>query len=149
MIVPDVNVLVHGFREDSPHFHRCSGWLEDVVNGPDDLGLAEFVLLGVVRIVTNPRVFVKPTAPADALQFIRALREAPRARRVAATPRTWTLLTELVEGDAQIRGNLVPDAWLAALTLSHGAHLATADRGFARYPGLALIDPTRPEPSAR
>lgn len=149
MILPDVNILVHAFREDSPHFARCSRWLEDVVNGRDDLGLSEMVLLGVIRIVTNPRVFVKSTAPPDALQFIRGLREAPRARRVAATPGTWTAFADLVSGDARIRGNLVPDAWLAALALSHGAQLATADRGFARYPGLGLIDPTQPEPGAR
>ena len=145
MILPDVNVLVHAFREDSPCFAQCSGWLEDVVNGRDELGLSEVVLLGVMRIVTNPRVYVKPTAPAAAFQFLNDLRAAPRSRRVAATSGTWRTFAELVAGDALIRGNIVPDAWLAALAISHGADLATADRGFARYPGLRLVDPTRPD----
>jgi predicted nucleic acid-binding protein len=44
-----------------------------------------------------------------------------------------------------IRGNLVPDAWIAALAISHGARLATADRGFARYEGLDFFDPVAPD----
>jgi predicted nucleic acid-binding protein len=35
----------------------------------------------------------------------------------------------------------VPDAYLAALAISHGCRLATADRGFARFPGLDHFDP--------
>jgi uncharacterized protein len=34
------------------------------------------------------------------------------------------------------------DAHLAALTMEHGATLATTDRDFARFPGLRTIDPT-------
>jgi predicted nucleic acid-binding protein len=34
------------------------------------------------------------------------------------------------------------DAYLAALTMEHGAMLATADRGFSRLPSLRTIDPT-------
>lgn len=40
-----------------------------------------------------------------------------------------------------VRGNLVPDAYLAAVAISHGALLASNDRGFARFPGLRWFDP--------
>ncbi len=43
--------------------------------------------------------------------------------------------------DVGIRGSRVPDAWLAALAISHGARLATADRDFARDEGLDGFDP--------
>jgi predicted nucleic acid-binding protein len=43
-----------------------------------------------------------------------------------------------------VRGPLVPDAWLAALALSHGCRLATADRGFARFDGLDWFVPVDP-----
>ena len=36
----------------------------------------------------------------------------------------------------QLRGNLVPDGYLAALALEHRAELVTFDRGFGRYPRL-------------
>jgi predicted nucleic acid-binding protein len=46
-----------------------------------------------------------------------------------------------VAGDRAVRGNLVPDAYATALAVSQGCRLATADRGFARFPGLDHLDP--------
>ncbi|MDR7300981.1 putative nucleic acid-binding protein [Haloactinomyces albus] len=39
------------------------------------------------------------------------------------------------------KGNLVPDAYLAAIAIEHGCEWITADRGFARYPGLRWHHP--------
>ena len=33
-------------------------------------------------------------------------------------------------------GNLVPDAWLAALAIEHGCEWITLDRDFAQFPAL-------------
>ncbi len=46
------------------------------------------------------------------------------------------------EANGQARGPLVMDAHLAALTIEHGAILATTDRDFKRFDGLRTIDPT-------
>jgi uncharacterized protein len=78
-----------------------------------------------------------------ALRFTDTLRAAPRARPLAASIATWSRLAEWADGDPQIRGNLVPDAWLAALAQTHGAKIATADRGFARFPGIEWFNPVR------
>ena len=67
-----------------------------------------------------------------------------RARTVTATDATWSTLADLSARDPGIRGNLVPDAYLAAMAISHGCRLATADRGFARFPGLDHFDPAGP-----
>lgn len=54
--------------------------------------------------------------------------------------RYWSLLQiMLIEG--QVNGRSVTDAALAALTIEYGAVLHTADRGFARFPGLRWINP--------
>ena len=37
----------------------------------------------------------------------------------------------------------VADAYLAALAVGHGARMATADRGMARFAGLQIFDPAR------
>lgn len=42
---------------------------------------------------------------------------------------------------AEVRGNLVPDAYLAAMAIERGAVMCTADRGFGRFPGLRWRDP--------
>jgi hypothetical protein len=70
-----------------------------------------------------------------------ALVQGDRTRWVSSNGSTWKTLGSLAEGDAGIRGDRVADAYLASLAIANGARLATADRGFARYPGLSWFDP--------
>lgn len=74
-------------------------------------------------------------------RFVRDLRTAPRARPLAGNDAVHEAFDALLAGDPQATGNLVPDAWLAAVTIAHGGRLATADRGMARWPGLDLFHP--------
>src|SRR3546814_18568010 len=85
MILPDVNVLVQAYRVEAPEHDGCASWLTDVVNGEEDLGLLEAVLVGFVRIVTHPRIFALPSPTVDALAFVDALRRAPVARALAGS----------------------------------------------------------------
>jgi len=64
-----------------------------------------------------------------------------RATRDGPGPASWRRLGDLADHDRGITGNLVPDSYLAALALAHGCRVATADRGFARFPGLDWFDP--------
>jgi toxin-antitoxin system PIN domain toxin len=102
------------------------------------------VLLGLIRIVTSPRIMADPAPTPLALRFVDALLAAPRARQLTPTTATWERLRTIAAGDTQVRGPLVPDAWLAALALSHGCRLATADRGFARFEDLDWFIPVEP-----
>lgn len=140
MIIPDVNVLVYAFRREAEQHERYAKWLTRLVAGEDELALPEAVLTGFVRIVTNPRILAVPAPTVDALRFVEVLRSGPRALPCPATNTTWNRFAELAATDRQIRGNLVPDAWIAALAASHGGSVATADRGFARF-GVSWFDP--------
>lgn len=143
MILLDVNVLVYAYRREALAHDRYAAWLTDLVGGSDDLALVEQVLTGFVRIVTNPRIFGDPAPTKDALSFVEVLRTAGRARWLVATDAAWKRFARLTAADGHIRGNLVPDAWLAALALAHGCRLATGDRGFARFPELDWFTPIR------
>lgn len=92
---------------------------------------------------TAPRIVSQPAPTADALGFVDAVRRASRARWLSANSSTWDALARIVVGDPMVRANLAPDAWLAALAISNGCRLATADRGFARFDGLDWFDPAR------
>lgn len=144
MIVPDVNVLVYAYRREMADHDDYAAWLNGVVAGSDDIGLVEPVLTGFVRIVTHPRIFAEPAPTSEALVFIERLRAGRRARALPATGAVWATLGELVDGDRNVRGNRVPDAWIASMALAHGGTVATRDTGFRRFEGLRSFDPVAP-----
>jgi toxin-antitoxin system PIN domain toxin len=141
MILPDVNVLVFAFKRESQRHDAYAAWLRQVLAGPEEIALVDAVLAGFVRIVTNSRMYAEP-APTDlALAFVQRLRTARASRWLDPGDAVWDRLGSLVAVDGHLRGNRVPDAFLAATALTHGARLATDDRGFGRYDGLRFFHP--------
>lgn len=140
MIQPDVNVLVYAFRRESEQHEAYAQWIAETV-AAEEVALVESVLTGFLRIVTHRRIYKKPAPTGAALEFVTGLRTARKARMISATAATWDRFGSIVRADPQVRGSLVPDAWLAAMALSHGCRLATADRGFARYRELDYFVP--------
>lgn len=144
MILPDVNVLVYAYRREYAEHERYRSWLAGALAGSEDVALLDSVLTGFVRLVTHHRIFERPASVADALIFVDALRGAPVARPVASSPAVWEQLHEFASADRMLRGNLVPDAFIAATALTTGARVATADAGFARFRGVSWFDPLGP-----
>lgn len=135
MIIPDVNVLVYAARGDAVRHREFRGWLEEAMNGQEAVGLSELVLSGVVRVLSHPRVYDPPTPMEDAVAYVTALRQQSRAVHLRPGIRQWELFVELCRSGAA-RGNLVADAYHAALAIEAGAEWITTDRDFARFPGL-------------
>jgi toxin-antitoxin system PIN domain toxin len=140
MILFDVNVLVYASREDAPDHARYRAWLQTQLAGPEAVGISELVLAGVLRILTHPQVFAPPTPLSRALQFLEALRTRPNAVLVIPGARHWEIFVGLCRS-AGTRGNLISDAWHAALAIEHGCDWITTDRDYARFPGLRWRHP--------
>lgn len=140
MILPDVNVLVYAYREEAARHGEYRDWLESVINADSAFGLSDLVLSGFLRVVTHPRIFMPPSAPAHAMQFAEVLRERPN--RVAVTPGAdhWRIFRRLCD-EAGAKGNLVPDAFFAALAIERGCEWITTDGDFARFRGLRWRHP--------
>lgn len=134
LLLPDVNVLLAGFRSDHTHHRLARRFLDESRAGTVPIGCSDVALAGVVRLATNPRVFVRPDPVEAVMDFIEVLSEPP-AQLLQAGSNHWARFSELCR-HLQLRGNLVPDAYLAALALEQGAELVTFDRGFGRYPRL-------------
>jgi|SRR5438093_6143580 len=140
MTLPDVNVLVSAHREDAPHHSRCLRWLEGVVNGEEAYAVSDFVLSGFLRIVTHPRVFNPPSTLSAALKFVSEVRSQPQCVLTSPGPRHWGIFTELCRS-AGAKGNLVPDAYLAAIAIESGCEWVTIDRDYSRFPKLRWRHP--------
>ncbi|UYM03821.1 TA system VapC family ribonuclease toxin [Solicola gregarius] len=138
MLFLDVNICVHAIR--STESGRIETWLSDRVNGTEPIGVTEFVLAAMTRIVTQRRIFADPSTPEDCVRFGNALLDAPAVSAVRPGARHWSIFGELVTTH-RLRGNDVPDAYLAAIAMEHGATFVTLDRAFARFPGLRTLDP--------
>jgi toxin-antitoxin system PIN domain toxin len=137
----DVNVLVYAHRQDAPHHEKVCAWLELARRGPELLGIPAMVSSGFLRIVTHPRIFREPTPLATAFAFLDELHASPASVRVAPGERHWEIFTELCTR-LEAKGNEVPDVYLAAIALEHGATWVSTDRAIAAYPGLRVLNPT-------
>jgi len=140
MILPDVNVLVYAFRRESGRHEEYREWLDTTVSGPGAYALADLVLSGFVRVVTHPRVFARPESVESAFDFVERLRLRPNCVLVSPGPRHWSIFQDLCR-KVEAKGNLVPDAYLAALAIENGCDCITADRDYARFPGLKWRHP--------
>ena len=140
MLIADVNVFLYAHRPESPDHPRYMAWLQQALLGPEPFGVSDAVLASFVRIATHHRVFVEPTPSKVALAFCDAVRDAPAATVLQPGPDHWRLFSDLII-DSSARGNLVPDAYLAALAIEQGATFVTTDTGFARFAGLRRSHP--------
>lgn len=140
MILADVNVLIYAHREDAADHPRFRRWLEGVIAGPESFGVADLVLSGFLRVVTHPRIFHPPTPLPRAQEFCEFLRDQPNAVPIAPGDRHWEIFNDLCTR-ARVKGDLVADAWLAALAIESGCEWITTDRDYSRFPGLRWRHP--------
>ena len=143
MLLPDVNVLIYAHREDSTADHsRYARWLTDLATGHEPFALSVLALAGVVRIVTNPRVFRTASTLDQAWDFVGELMR-PQARIIGPGPEHLAIFEELCR-HASATGKLVADAQHAAVAIEHGCTLVTTDADFDRFPSLRWQHPLRP-----
>jgi toxin-antitoxin system PIN domain toxin len=140
VILCDVNVLVYAHREKADRHESYLGWLTSVLDGEEDFGVSDHILSAVMRIVTNRRVADPPSPITEAIQFAETIRDHPNAQRLVPGPRHWQIFSRLCR-EAKATGNLVPDAYFAALAIEHGCEWITTDRDYARFPGLRWRHP--------
>ncbi len=140
MILPDVNVLLYAFRRDAERQDEYRAWHDTVANGEAAYGISPQVLASAVRICTHRRIYVRPSTTSEALAFCDVILQPEHCTVVQPGARHWAIFTDLCR-KARATGNLVQDAWLAALAIESGSEWVTTDRDYARFPGLRWREP--------
>ena len=143
MILVDANVLIYAHVSSVAQHNGARDWLDQELNGPAPVGLPWASLLAFLRLVTNPRVFEHPEPMTDAWRQVLAWLGCETAWIPQPTERHAEVLGELLALPG-VRGNLVPDAHLAALAIEHGLTLCSTDGDFARFPRLHWVNPLSP-----
>lgn len=145
MKVPDLNLLIYAVDRQAPHHRQALGWWNATLSGTETVGLAWSVLLGFVRLTTNPAVVRSPLSADGALDYLDRWISREVTTFLQPTARHTAVLRDLLT-HAGTAGNLVADAHLAALAIEHGAELCSADRDFGRFRGLAWVNPLAVQP---
>ena len=135
MIIFDVNVFVTAMDLDAASYSVANQALVRALTGSEPVGVIDDTLTATMRICTNRRIKTQPASTEKALAFCERIRTAPMAERVESGAAAWQRFVGLVTA-LELRGNDVPDAWLAAQAIELGAHFVTFDKGFERFPGL-------------
>ena len=135
MKLVDLNVLLYATNEDSPQHAVALSWWENTLNGDESVALPWIVLLGYLRVATNPRIFPRPLTLDAALTRLDVWLAWDNVHIAREKDEHWEVLRELLAASG-MAGNLTTDAQLAALAICHDATLVTFDTDFARFKGL-------------
>jgi toxin-antitoxin system PIN domain toxin len=137
MLMPDVNILLYAHREDEAAHEVARAWLEENANGSAPFALSALVMVGFVRIATNPRIYREPTPTPVALAVIDSLLARPNCQLCLPGARHWQLVSDICR-QTQAVGKLVADAQHAAVAIEHGCEWISRDGDFARFAPCGL-----------
>jgi toxin-antitoxin system PIN domain toxin len=137
----DANVLLYASDRSSERHEDARKFLESCAKGPELLYLAWPVLMSYLRVATHSRIFAAPLTPEEAFGNVTALLAMPHVRAVSELD-GFVDAYQHVTGELTVRGNLVPDAHLAAILFQHGIRtLFSRDRDFRKFSTLDVRDP--------
>lgn len=140
MIVVDANLLIYAYDGGATQHAKARSWVEESFSGPDAVGLPWQSISAFLRFMTNRRLPGSKFSMDQASQIVDEWLGQPNIRLLSPGDRHWLLLRRMLT-EGQVSGGLVSDAVIAALTVENGGVLHTADRDFARFPGLRCKDP--------
>jgi toxin-antitoxin system PIN domain toxin len=137
----DANILIYASNKDSAHYEQAIDFLGDCMSEPDPLYLCWPTVFAYLRIATHPSIFASPLSPDEAIRNIESLRLASHVRFISEGEDFWSCYEQSCEG-LNARGNLVPDAHIAALLREQGVQrIYSRDRDFLKFPFLKVVDP--------
>lgn len=141
MIAVDTNILVAFQRSEYSTHSKAINKITGLAESPESWAIPWPCIHEFMAVITNARIFKKPTSPAHALSVIDALMESPSLRMLGEGPGYWEGFRGLVL-KGHISGPKIHDARIAAICIENGVRcLWTSDRDFSRFPGLKCVNP--------
>jgi toxin-antitoxin system PIN domain toxin len=141
VIAVDTNILVYAYRADSTNHSAARNTVNTLIAGGEEWALPWTCVHEFLSTVTKPSMVNGPTPLSAALDQIGEVVALQRVVLLAEGPGYFEHLLAAVEAGRTV-GGAIHDARIAALCSYHGiTELLTADRDFARFPGLRTRNP--------
>lgn len=142
MILPDINLLIYAHHPGASQHAKALAWWNECLQGPEGVALPWAVIMGFVRVTTQPRIFENPMSVEDALGRVEEWLSLPHVQVIHPGPTHWAHWSSRLK-EIGTAGYLTTDAHLAALAIERGLVLHTTDADFARFSGLKWNNPLR------
>jgi toxin-antitoxin system PIN domain toxin len=141
VIAVDTNVLVYAHRRDMPQHGEAVARVAELASGVAAWAIPWPCISEFLAVVTNPRLFVKPSPLQTALDQVAEWLSAPSVVLLSEGDAFWAVFRHTLES-GRVAGGQVHDARVAALCVANGVReLWTADRDFGRFADLKVHNP--------
>ncbi len=137
----DANILLYAVDRSSSRHERAYEFLQKASKGPEILAITWPVIMAFLRIATHPSIFTNPLSPQDAQSNIASLISLPHVRLLSEADGFWQIFNQIADG-ISLRGNIIPDAHIAAILRQHGVTtIFTGDTDFRKFSFLRVHNP--------
>jgi hypothetical protein len=137
----DTSILIHAEVESNPRHRAALDILHRLADGALPWAIPWPCIYEFLRVITHPRVFHPPVPLDIALKDLKHVLASPSLFLLAETDRHPSVLEQVLR-QAEVTGNLMHDAHIAALCIEHGvSEIITGDRDLSRFEGLKIINP--------
>jgi hypothetical protein len=140
VIVVDADLLIYAYDAGSVGHEKSRAWLEETLSGREPVGIPWQSLAAFLRVMTNPKLYDRRYSLDEAMVIVESWMAQSNVRILAPGEDHWSQFRRMMLGGSA-SGPLISDAEIAALTIEYGGVLHTADRDFARFPGLRWVNP--------
>lgn len=141
MIAIDTNVLVWAHRSDADWHAPALQAVTKLAESGQRWIIPWPCVHEFYRVVTDPRIFISPSSPMQAMDALDAWVQSPGMSLIGEGIGHLAALRTLAIG-GNVQGAMIHDARIAAICLAHGVReLWTADRDYSRFPSLKTRNP--------
>lgn len=140
MILIDANLLLYAYDPRSPFYSDTRRWLGEAFSDEEKIGIPFQAILAFLRVSTNPRSAGTTSGMTVALATVDSWLALANVKLLSPGPKHWQIFKTLCIA-AGVTGEVSTDVHIAALAIENDTTLYSADRDFARFPGLRWRNP--------
>lgn len=142
MIIPDINLLVYAYNQQTKWHEPAKAWWEDALNSNTPIGLPWITSSGFIRLMTHRRITAEPLSTNHAIDLVRSWLDQPNVITLQPGSKFSGIFFGYLE-NLGTAANLTTDAQLAALAVENQAELHSNDTDFSRFDGLRWRNPLK------